>query len=95
MAVVYQLSTLTWMLSKLLVKVKYIALPNIIFNKPVVKEFIQTNAKADGITEYIQSMVDDEQARNAMSNELSNIKEVLGKPGASNRAADKILNHEK
>ena len=32
-------------------------------------------AKSDEITEYMQSMIDDEQARNAMSDELSNIKD--------------------
>jgi len=95
MAVVYQLNTLTWMLSKLLVKIQYIALPNIILNKPIVPEFIQTNAKSDEIIEYIQMMINDSQARSAISKELSDIKNVLGDPGASDRAAEKILNDEK
>ena len=95
MAVVYQLNILTWMLSKLLVKVKHIALPNIIFNKPIVQEFIQTNGKSEDIIEYIQTMVDDNQARTSMGKELSDIKNVLGNPGASDRAAEKIFNHEK
>ena len=39
-------------------------------------------------------MIDDEEVRKSTGMELSNIKNVLGKPGASNRAAEKILNHE-
>ena len=95
MAVVYQLNMLTWMLSKLLIKLDYIALPNIILNKPAVPEFIQTNAKSDGIADYMQNIINDSQLRESISKELSSIKDVLGDSGASDRAAEKILNDEK
>ena len=95
MAVVYQLNMLTWMLSKLLIKLDYIALPNIILNKSTVPEFIQTNAKSDGIADYMQNIINDSQLRESSSKELSSSKDVLGDSGASNRAAEKILNDEK
>jgi len=95
MAVVYQLNILTWVLSKLLVKIQYIALPNIILNKPIVPEFIQSNAKSEGIIKYIQTIIDDSEIRESTGVELSNMQNLLGEPGASDRAAEKILNHEK
>ena len=94
MAVVYKLNMITWILSKLLVKIDYIALPNIILDKSVVPEFIQSHARSDGIIKYIQTMIDDGEVRKSTGIELSSIKNVLGEPGASDRAAEKILNHE-
>ena len=94
MAVVYKLNMITWILSKLLVKIDYIALPNIILDKPVVPEFIQSHARSDGIIKYLQKMIDDPKLLKSTGIELSSIKNVLGEPGASDRAAEKILNHE-
>ena len=39
-------------------------------------------------------MIDDPKLRESTGIELSNIKNVLGQPGASDRAAKKILNYE-
>ena len=95
MAVIYKLNIITWLLSKLMIKIKHIALPNIILNKSVVPEFIQTSAKSDDIINYIQNIIDNPDFRQATSLKLSKIKDVLGEPGASDRAAEKIFNYEK
>ena len=50
-----------------------------------------SHAKADGIVEYIQKIIDDNNLRISISNELLKIKAILGEPGASDRAARKIL----
>ena len=94
MAVIYKLNIITWMLSKAMVKIRYISLPNIILDKAVVPEFIQSHAKPDRIVEYIQKMIDNSELRESTGLELSSIKDVLGEPGASDRAAEKILNYE-
>ena len=39
-------------------------------------------------------MIDDPKLLKSTGIELSSIKNVLGEPGASDRAAEKILNHE-
>ena len=91
MGVVYKLNLISWLLSKWLIKIKYIALPNIIFNKLVVPEFIQSNANPNAMINYAQELINDEKFRKSTSMELAKIKNILGKPGASNRAAQKIL----
>ena len=92
MAVMYKLNPISWLLSKWVIKIKHIALPNIIFNKTVVPEFVQSSANPDAIINYVQKLIDDEIFRDSTSSQLRNIKNMLGKPGASDRAANKILN---
>ena len=91
MGVVYKLNFITWILSKWFIKIKYIALPNIIFNKPIVPEFIQSNANPSAMVDYVQRLIDDKAFRKSTSMELAKIKNILGEPGASDRAAQKIL----
>lgn len=91
MGVVYKLNFITWILSKWFIKIKYIALPNIIFNKPIVPEFIQSNANPNAMVDYAQRLINDKAFRKSTSMELAKIKNILGKPGASDRAAQKIL----
>ena len=91
MGVVYKLNIITWMLSKWLIKIKYIALPNIIFNKLIVPEFIQSNANPNAMINYAQQLINDKEFRKSTSMELTKIKNILGDPGASDRAAQKIL----
>ena len=43
----------------------------------------------------MQNIINDSQLRESISKELSSIKDVLGDSGASDRAAEKILNNEK
>ena len=91
MAVIYKLNIISWILSKLMIKINFIALPNIILSKPVIPEFIQSHARADDIVEYMQKLIDSPNFREQTSIDLKKIIEVLGEKGASDRAAQKIL----
>ena len=93
MGVVYKLNIISWFLSKCLIKIKHISLPNIILNKSVIPEFIQSNANPERIIKYVQKIIDDSAFRESISTDLSTIKNILGEPGASDRAANKILNN--
>lgn len=57
MVVIYQLKSLTYWLAKRLVKIPYVALPNILANafgySPIVPELIQDNANADNICRVV------------------------------------------
>ena len=92
MAVIYKLNIISWLLSKLLIKIDYISLPNIILNKSVVPEFIQSSANPNLIINYVQQLINDKKLRDSTSLKLHSINQMLGEPGASDRAANKILN---
>ncbi len=89
--VIYSTSKLTYKLAKRLVKIEHIAMPNIVAGKTVVREFIQDDVKAELISEYIQSLLDDNSALINLNSELDKIKRELGSTGASENASKIIL----
>ncbi len=54
MVVTYTMKPLTYWLAKRLVKIDYVALPNILANKQIVPELIQDEATADNICRTVQ-----------------------------------------
>ncbi len=89
--VVYSTSALTYYIGKLLIKIKNIAMANIILGKTVVKEFIQSNVKAELLFENISEILESEKKYNGIKNALSEIQEILGNKRASENAANIIL----
>ena len=61
--------------------------------KQIVPEFIQSSANPKQIIHYIQKLIDDTEFRKLINIELGNVQNMLGNPGASDRAAKKIINN--
>lgn len=57
MVVIYQLNQLTYQIAKRLVKVPYVALPNILAGEQIVPELIQDNANADNICRMVKQVL--------------------------------------
>lgn len=57
MVVVYQLNKLTYQIAKRLVKVPYVALPNILANTAIVPELIQEQASGDNICRTVMRLL--------------------------------------
>ena len=91
MLIAYRLSPLTYWLGRLLVKIPFIGLPNIIAGKLVAKELIQDAANADSLAEEIERLLYDTAYRNATIDELHRVKELLGQGGGSKNMADLAL----
>jgi lipid-A-disaccharide synthase len=89
--VVYSTNSLTYVLGKLVVKIKNIAMANIILGKTVVKELIQKDVNAGNIYNCAAEVISDKVKYELVKNELSLIKDKLGKPGSSAKAAKIIF----
>ena len=73
-------------------KVKYVSLVNLITNRESVKEFIAADMTVENIKyELAEILPADGKRRAAILGEYSRMKDILGKPGASVRAAEKIV----
>lgn len=57
MVVIYQLNQLTYQIAKRLVKVPYVALPNILAGKAIVTELIQEQANGDNICHTVMQLL--------------------------------------
>jgi lipid-A-disaccharide synthase len=91
MVVVYRLSPWTYRLGRRFVHLDTFAMPNLIAGRKVVPELIQDACTPDAIaTEVISYLTDDERSRDVRA-ALRDVREKLGSPGASGRAAEAIL----
>ncbi|MCK4715800.1 MAG: lipid-A-disaccharide synthase [Candidatus Marinimicrobia bacterium] len=93
MIVIYRLNSLSYRLGKLLIKVPYITIANLIANKRGVTELIQHDANADTIASEAETILSNPQRRDETIQFLKNVTQRLGKPGASERAARIILEY--
>ncbi len=86
--VIYVLNPLTYLIGRLIVKTPYISLTNLVAEKEVVKELIQDEANPENIVRHIERLIDNEDERVRIINELRQAKKLLGSTNAAQRAAD-------
>lgn len=91
MVIIYKLSPLTYRLGRLLIKVKHIGLVNLVADEEVVPELIQDDASPERISSLIHRMFCDKAYYAGLADKLSGVRERLGGPGASMRAAQEIV----
>lgn len=85
--VLYKTSFWTYLLARGLVSIPDIALANVVAGKRIVPEFIQKQATAARISEETCEILTDRERYRGIQNELKKVREKLGEPGASKRAA--------
>jgi len=88
MIIVYRISPLTYVLGRLLIRVPWIGLANIVAGAGVAPELIQHEATPERIAEEALALLGDDARRSAMASKLAAVKQALGGPGASERVAD-------
>ena len=91
MIVYYKLSKFNYFIAKMLVKIPYITMVNILLNRMLVPEFIQDDATGETISQKALSLLKDSASLKSYRNELLALRKVLGENGVSDRAAAIIL----
>ncbi len=89
--IVYKVSFLTFWLGKVLARVEFIGLANLIAGRQIVPELVQGRASAKNISKSVWRLLSDDSHRMAVRQELLKVRESLGGPGASERAAQLAL----
>jgi lipid-A-disaccharide synthase len=92
--VCYKGGTVSYSIAKMVVggRVKYIGLPNLILDKPVVKELIQTDLNAKNLKEELTKIISGS-VREEMLKEYDGLIKLLGNSGASKKVAELMYNH--
>ena len=91
MVVVYKLSPMTYRLGKRLAQVDTYAMVNLIAGERVVVELIQDECTPEAVAREAVRLLTDGEYRTRMLASLQEVKQKLGGPGASDRAAEAIL----
>jgi lipid-A-disaccharide synthase len=89
--VIYSVSSLTYIIGRMLISVEHIGLVNIVAGKTVAPELIQHEANPNRIAAEVLSILNDSGRRKAVQEELSLLREKLGQPGAARRVAQMAL----
>lgn len=86
--VMYRLSPMTYRLAKWLVRLPHFSLVNIVAGKKVVPELLQHEVTGENIAAAVRPLLADS---DRVRRELRIVREKLGGPGASRRAAEAIM----
>jgi len=91
MVVVYRMSSVSYALVRRLVKVPFIAMPNLLLGRRVVPELVQHEVSAARMAEEVSRFLCEPDYRRETTQRLAEIASLLLKPGAAARAAELAL----
>jgi lipid-A-disaccharide synthase len=91
MVVVYKTSWPTYLIGRLLIRVKNIGLVNIVAGREVVPELIQARVTPAAVADAAEPFLRDDRLHAETAGALEIIRERLGTPGASARVAEALL----
>jgi lipid-A-disaccharide synthase len=91
MVVVYRVSGLTWLVGKLLVKVPFYCIVNILARQALVPELMQHDFNATNVAARVEYLLDHPEAREEMIRGFRALRSRLGQGGALERAADAMV----
>lgn len=87
---VYGVAWLTYALGRLLVKIKYIGIVNILAGEEVVEEFIQLDAEPLLVAQALREFLENPESGRRLQRRLAETTSKLGGPGAHRRAAEAV-----
>jgi lipid-A-disaccharide synthase len=93
MVVVYKLSPMTYRLGRRFVHVDKFAMANLIAGRRIVPELIQDECTPAAVTREVMAYLTDPVRAGQTRSALREVREKLGRPGASGRAADAVLQY--
>ncbi len=90
--VCYKGSNISYQIAKRIVNIPFISLVNLIMEKEVVKELIQSELNLSNLKIELGKILFNEDKRNEILNDYQELKSKLGEGGASLKAANVIIN---
>jgi len=91
MVVVYRTSAVSFAIGRLLIKIPWISLVNIVAGEQIVPELLQEEVTAERLEREGEALLSDPARLAAMRAGLDRVSRALGPPGATGRAADAVL----
>jgi lipid-A-disaccharide synthase len=88
---IYKAAWSDYLIARQIVRVKHLAMPNLLAGEEIYPEFIQHKATTDNIARAALEMLNDPERRDAVKARLAQVIKSLGEPGASRRAAKAVL----
>ena len=90
--VCYKAHPISYLIAKYLVQIKFISLVNLIVDKEIVKELIQTDYTSQNVLRELNLLLVDEKTRRKQLSDYQELYILLGQKKASERVAEKVYN---
>ena len=91
MVIIYHVSAVTYWIARAVVRIPWVGLVNIVANDSVAPELLQDAAQPEPLAKEVIRIMENPAALGAMHEGYARMRAKLGKPGASRRAADAVL----
>lgn len=91
LALFYRLNPITYWIGTKVIDLPYVGLANLVAGRAVHREYLQKEMTAENLMKEAETLLWDGKERDRMLDDFAEIHEKLGGPGASNRAAEVIL----
>lgn len=89
--VCYKATNFSYRLAKWMIKVKFISLVNLIMDREVVKELIQGDLNEDNLVKELDQLLHNGKRQRQLLEDYEELKDKLGNVGASEKAAEVIV----
>lgn len=91
--VCFSANWLSVQIARMLIKVKYISIVNLVLDRPLVKELIQSQFTAANLLQELKNLTEQEEDKIRIKEGYSELREKLGSSGASARMAELVYAH--
>ena len=91
LVVCYGMNPITYRVAKMIMKVKYISLANLILDKWIFNELLQDGCTAEKIASEMDRLITEGPDRSAMLADYARLREALGSGGAADRFASRMI----
>lgn len=88
MVIIYRASAITAFIGRRVLKIPHIGLVNIVAQEEVVPELLQEQASGEQIAHRALNILENPEVMALVKNKMANVREKIGGPGASRRAAE-------
>jgi lipid-A-disaccharide synthase len=89
--VIYRASLGTYLVGRMLVRIPFVALPNIIAGQKIIPEVVQWSGNIRRIEQQVEGLLANSEEQERQRHAARHIRSLLGGSGASQRIADRML----
>lgn len=91
MIIVYVMNPLTYLIARLLIRVPFIGMVNLLAGRKIMPELVQGAATPSAIAGLVAEILDSPGMRERMKEDLAKVRAAMGDPGTSELLARKLL----
>jgi lipid-A-disaccharide synthase len=91
--VVYKTSWISYWIAKMVLKIPYVTLPNLILGREIVKELLQDQFKSSIVIQNLELLLHESDFKKKQALGYIELKNILGEPGTASKTAELMIQY--